>query len=352
MALYEVTDDGLAERAPGAFSALGMYERADLQRLIAADPKVLGEDLLVIAEEFGGWEDANRRIDILALDRDGRLVVIELKRTDSGGHMELQALRYAAMVSSMSIDEAAAAYAKYWADKRPNDEIDARAEIATFLEVDGSGDPDLSTDVRIMLVSAGFGREITTAVLWLNRFEGMDIRCIRLVPYELDGRVLIDIQQLIPLPEAGDYQVRLQRKDTARERAARSDGRDFSRYHVIVDGVELPDQNKRNAMLLMVKKLVERGAPLAEIKSLMKPRQLKVLPGVTTDPEEVRRLLAEQEPTLDLPRYFTDDPLVDTSEARTYVLIRMWGLNTEQTLSRLASMFPATKVTFRVADSD
>jgi hypothetical protein len=26
-----------------------------------------------------------------------------------------------------------------------------------------------------MLVSADFGRELMTAVLWLNRFEGMDI---------------------------------------------------------------------------------------------------------------------------------------------------------------------------------
>ncbi|MFN2611253.1 MAG: hypothetical protein ABR507_10355 [Actinomycetota bacterium] len=37
----------------------------------------------------------------------------------------------------------------------------------------------------------------------------MDIRCIRLVPYEIDGKILLDIQQVIPLPEAADYQVRV-----------------------------------------------------------------------------------------------------------------------------------------------
>ena len=63
----------------------------------------------------------------------------------------------------------------------------------------------ISTDVRIILVSADFGREITTAVLWLNRFEGMDIRCVRLVPYEIHGTVFLDIQQVVPLPEAADY---------------------------------------------------------------------------------------------------------------------------------------------------
>ena len=52
--------------------------------------------VLVVAEEFGDWEESKRRIDLLGLDRDATLVVIELKRTDDGGHMELQAIRYAA----------------------------------------------------------------------------------------------------------------------------------------------------------------------------------------------------------------------------------------------------------------
>jgi hypothetical protein len=45
------------------------------------------------AEEYGLFEDSRRRMDLLALDHTGTLVVIELKRTDDGGHMELQALR-------------------------------------------------------------------------------------------------------------------------------------------------------------------------------------------------------------------------------------------------------------------
>ena len=57
---------------------------------------------MVLAEEFGEWEASRRRIDLLVLDKDANLVVVELKRTDDGGHMELQALRYAAMVSIFS----------------------------------------------------------------------------------------------------------------------------------------------------------------------------------------------------------------------------------------------------------
>ena len=229
MPLYEVTDNGLVRHPVAAFADLGLYERSDLQRLLRDAISALGEDLLVVAEEFGHWEDARRRIDLLALDRAGHLVVIELKRDETGGHMELQAIRYAAMVSSMGFAEVAAAYATHCARHRPGEAVDARAELAAFLDAgDGEEDPVVSTDVRIVLVSADFGREITTTVLWLNGFDGMDIRCVRIVPYNLEGRVLLDVQQVLPLPEAADYQVRLRRKYAARGRA-RSDGRDFTR---------------------------------------------------------------------------------------------------------------------------
>lgn len=175
MPLYEISDSGLVAHDRADFVALGLYERADLQRLLREDISALGDDLLVVAEEFGQWEDARRRIDLLAIDRDAHLVVIELKRTTEGGHMELQALRYAAMVSSMRFEEVAAAYTAHAAKHRPGEEVDARAELLAWLDApDGEDEVAISSDVRIILVSADFGREITTAVLWLNRFDGME----------------------------------------------------------------------------------------------------------------------------------------------------------------------------------
>lgn len=120
----------------------------------------------------------------------------------------------------MGFTEVADAYAAHRAKHRPDEETSARAELAAFLDVgDAAEEPVISTDVRVVLVSADFGREITTTVLWLNGFDGMDIRCFRLIPYAIDDKVLLDIQQVLPLPEAADYQVRLRRKDVARERA-------------------------------------------------------------------------------------------------------------------------------------
>ena len=90
MPFYEVTQEARSPRPAAGFVALDLYEHADVQRLLRANISVLGEDLLIVGEEFGEWEDGRRRIDLLAIDRAGPLVDIEIERKEDGGHIELQ----------------------------------------------------------------------------------------------------------------------------------------------------------------------------------------------------------------------------------------------------------------------
>lgn len=111
MALFRTTPDSLEPVAMTSFTAKLVKERQDLQRLLCVQIDLLGDDLMVVAEEYGDFQDSRRRIDLLAVDTAGRLVVIELKRTDDGGHMEHQALRYAAMVSAMTFEQLVGTFA-------------------------------------------------------------------------------------------------------------------------------------------------------------------------------------------------------------------------------------------------
>ena len=106
MSIFELEKDQIVQLPKTSFIAEGVKERKDLQKILRSRIDILDLDLLVIAEEYGNWEESRRRIDLLALDRNANLVVIELKRTEDGGHMELQALRYAAMVSTMTFAQA------------------------------------------------------------------------------------------------------------------------------------------------------------------------------------------------------------------------------------------------------
>ncbi|MBT3193725.1 MAG: DUF4268 domain-containing protein [Verrucomicrobia bacterium] len=211
MAIYEVRTDSIEPLQPTHFASAGIRERDDLQRLLRDNIAVIGEDLLVIGEEFCDWEDSRRRIDLLAVDAQGNLVVIELKRTDNGGHMELQAIRYAAMVSAMTFDKAVEVFAAHL--QRTNQEGDAQDRLLSFLGWEEPDEDSFAQDIRILLVSEGFSKELTTSVMWLNERE-LDIRCVRLRPYSDGGRVLVDVQQLIPLPEAQEFQVQIREKES------------------------------------------------------------------------------------------------------------------------------------------
>jgi len=211
MAIYELREDGIEPISQTTFSNEGVRERGDLQRLLRERLDIVLSDTMVIAEEFGDWEESRRRIDLLALDKQANLVVIELKRTEDGGHMELQAIRYAAMVSAMTFEKAVTAHARFLKNLGHDDD-DAQESILTFLEWDEPDEEEFAQDVRIVLVSEDFSKELTTAVIWLNE-RMLDIRCIRLKPYSLEGRLLVDVQQVIPLPEAAEYQVQMREKE-------------------------------------------------------------------------------------------------------------------------------------------
>jgi hypothetical protein len=53
---------------------------------------------------------------------------------------------------------------------------------------------------------------VTNTALWLTRNFGLDITCVQLMPYEIGGEVVLTSSVLIPLPEAADYEVRVQEK--------------------------------------------------------------------------------------------------------------------------------------------
>jgi hypothetical protein len=181
---------------------------------------------MVIAEEFGDWLDSSRRIDLLCLDSDANLVVVELKRSDDGGHMELQALRYAAMISAMTFEQLVETHARFLNPHHP-DHDGARGAILGFLGWSSADEDQFGNDTRIVLASADFNKELTTSVLWLID-RGIDLRCVRLRPHKMnDGRVLLDVQQIIPLPETATFQTQIgvKRQAERKNRTERHDTR-------------------------------------------------------------------------------------------------------------------------------
>ena len=195
------------------FTDLNLRERDHLQEWLVRMPDALGEELLIVQKEFDGFADTRERLDLLALDKDGRLVVVENKLDDSGRDVVWQALKYVAYCSSLKKAEIIEIYQKYL--DRWSEGSDAVANLCDFLDVEDLDEAVLNAgnEQRLVLIAANFRKEVTTTVLWLIG-HGVRAQCFRVVPYSFDEELFIDLRQIIPTPEAADYMIGMAAKDS------------------------------------------------------------------------------------------------------------------------------------------
>lgn len=347
MAIYQISNDSISTVPETSFAAAGINERNDLQRFFRDRVEIIAPNTLVISEEFGYWDDSRRRVDLLAIDNNANLVVIELKRTDDGGHMELQAIRYAAMVSTITFAKAVEIFSEYL--NRRGDNRDASKTLLDFLSWDEPDEDAFANDVRIVLASAEFSKEITTAVLWLAE-HGIDIRCIRIKPYGQAGNVFLDVQQLIPMPEAEDYQVRLREKKQ-QERSARRSNPDLTKYTVTVGDRVYESLPKRRAILTLVKALCDAGISPTEIASVLAWRStLFYSASGDLNSEAMIRSLASQSGTkYEARRWFTETEDLIYSSGQTHCLSNRWGRHTARAMEMLLNHFRPHNITVKVS---
>src|SRR5215210_4262920 len=166
--VFNVSDGRVIEMPSTTLKQIGFKERADLQSWIEDYPEIVDRDLLVITTEFNQWElRAQRvedRLDVLFLDSEGAPVVAELKRGEAPDTVDLQALKYAAYCSQLTVEDLVEAYARH----HDLDKENARAEI--FDHAPSLRNSELRP-VRVRLVAENFRPSVTSLVLWLRDYD-------------------------------------------------------------------------------------------------------------------------------------------------------------------------------------
>jgi hypothetical protein len=233
--VYHVNTEGVSPLQSASFDALDFTE-SDIEEWIIETPSILDEELLVVASQYAKFDRTAERPDVLALDPDGKLVVIELKRDRADDTTDLQAIKYASYCSTISAEELQQDYRNFWNDRRPEDDQltpeDVGQRFAEFLgdEIttteEGYADFALDDRPRILLAAGSFGPEITTPVVWLEREFGMDISCVELEAHKRDDEVFVSSRRVLPVPEAEEYMAKRRQKErkqsTKTDRAERA----------------------------------------------------------------------------------------------------------------------------------
>jgi len=191
----------------------GITEAYDLQKMIRNSPDAfceeMGEKLLLIGEEVRPVTFVEDRIDLLAVDQQGALVVIELKR---GSHklQLLQALAYAGMVSKWEHEQIVAGRQRF----ASLSEEEAEEEIEKFLLEDMA---NLNDSQRIILIAEDFEYEVLVTAEWLTETYGLDVRCHRIALSVQGDMEFLTCTCIYPPPEIAEHARKRGRKGGAGE---------------------------------------------------------------------------------------------------------------------------------------
>jgi hypothetical protein len=211
--MYKVNkeNNNVIKIEPKLFSELHIRERENLQEWIANNPDMLGEELLIIQKEFDGFNDTQERLDLLAVDKERRLVIIENKLDDTGRNVVWQALKYTSYCSTLTTSQIINIFQKYL--DQTNNSSNAKENLIEFLELENDEELLLNDkDQRIIFVANNFRKEVTSTVLWLLDHD-IEIQCFRATPYGLENEIFLQIEQIIPLPETQEFMIDAKEKE-------------------------------------------------------------------------------------------------------------------------------------------
>lgn len=210
------------------FSELGFSERKHLQEWLANHPQALtqddGDELLIIQKEFDGFDDTRERLDLLAIDKQGNLVIIENKLDDSGRDVVWQALKYASYCANLKKQQVVEIFQRYLdeqARQEGKESENAQSLLLEFLGAEDLQSVQINTlkSQRLILVAAKYRKEVTNTVLWLSQF-GIDCRCFKVTLYQTGDELFLNVEQIIPTPEATDFMIGMIAKEDEEKSAS------------------------------------------------------------------------------------------------------------------------------------
>jgi hypothetical protein len=175
MRLWQVTGNRLT---PLAGSQLNQEQR--LEDWIAQDPSILGMELAIFGRQV--QTDDGGRVDLLALDRDGGCVIIELKRARTPREIVAQLLDYASWVVELDF-ERLEAIAQSFAGKPLQ---------AIYEEAFGSSLPEaVNTSHHMILVAAELDASSERIINYLADHHDISINAVFFNFFASDGKELL-----------------------------------------------------------------------------------------------------------------------------------------------------------------
>lgn len=198
------------------------YREDDLREWILDDPRaILGENVLLIGHEVS-VRDLRDAIDLLAIDRDGNVVVIELKQGRITRNVDFQALKYAAYTSHWDYEQLRDQFESFKNTSWGEDFYSNETTFTEALDEFCNDDYTLNQDQRLLLVGESLAERLDLVARWLSDRD-IDITTVEVQLFEDDEQLFLEAEQTVPTPNRTAAEVR---PDTSDE-PWKNDGRSW-----------------------------------------------------------------------------------------------------------------------------
>lgn len=177
------------------------------------------ESLLIVGQQVIDQEGS--RSDLVAVDGDGCLVLIEIKRDlldikSRSETLESQAIRYAASLAKIKdprdlVEKMFGSYIGRYKSEVPfksklgelSEHELANRELNNFLKQNHIG-TEFNKKQRIILVSSEFDAITLSSSAWLIR-NGVDLCCYKLRPMRIKGNHVVEFAKIMPVEKDEDF---------------------------------------------------------------------------------------------------------------------------------------------------
>ena len=167
---------------PLSYGAMDRESR--LQQILTGDIGMIDPRLMVIGREVSG--PSGGRIDVLAIDGDGNLVVIELKKAETPREVVAQVLDYRSWVRHLSVGEVADTFREH---QRRDPTLETPKSLDEAMKERFGAVPDaINSSHRLIIVAEYLDPSTERIVTYLQEDYEIDINAVFFRVFEDEGR--------------------------------------------------------------------------------------------------------------------------------------------------------------------
>ena len=189
----------------------------DVEEILRTSIDILCDDeeyMLIVGRQVKN--EKSGRSDLTAIDNYDNIKRDSKDIENRKEAFEFQAIRYAASYATIdSVDDLIKkVYAPYIEKYRDEFELGELTsyelgirKLNEFLRVKNA-ENRFNKKQKIILVASDYDAQTLSAVAWLNS-NNVDMSFFKLKPFKINGEVYIDLENLLPVADYGDYYVSL-----------------------------------------------------------------------------------------------------------------------------------------------